>query len=530
MTGPYDAVIVGAGHNGLVCAAYLAKAGLRVVVLERREVVGGAAVTEEFIPGFRFDSCAHLIDDMHPAVVRDLGLAGNGLEIRRPEPTVFAPLPDGGHLTVTRDPAATAAAIRRFSTADAERWSSFGTAMRPALQFLEHVRAATPPELPPARSGDFLEYMKLGLRLRLLGAREMTEVLRLLPMSAEELIDEWFESEPLRGLLAAFGVRGLFLGPRAAGTAFAMLGGLSVGSEVVRASGMIVGGIGRLTQALADTVVANGGLVRTSAEVERILTAGDRATGVVLADGEEILARRVISNADPKRTFLGLLEPTELDPEFVRQVRNVRMRGAFAKVHLALEGLPRFRGSDAETEPLQGAIRISPSLDYLERAYDDAKYGGVSRAPFLEATIPSLTDPDLAPPGQHAMSVYLQYAPHRLQDGEWDAQRKEALGDLVVETLCEYAPGLDALVHARHVTSPADLESVYGLTGGCTSHGEMALDQLFFMRPVPGWARYRTPVEGLYLCGAGTHPGGGVNGAPGHHAAREIIRDAKKNG
>ena len=525
MTRPYDALVVGAGHNGLVCAAYLAKAGLRVLVLERRGAVGGAAVTEELIPGFRFDPCAHRLDTVHPGVVRDLGLADRGVEIRRPEPAVFAPLPDGGQLTVSSDLAETADSIRRFSPADAERWSRFGAAMRPALRFLAHLRAITPPELPPTATGDLLEYMKLGLRLRLLGAREMTEVLRLLPMSAEELIDEWFESEPLRGVLAAIGVTGLFLGPRAAGTAFAMLGGLSDGAGVLRAPGAVVGGIGRLTEALAEAALAHGAEIRTDVEVEAILT-GDSGTTGVLVDGKEIPARRVISNADPKRTFLRLLEPAELDPEFVRRVRNIRMRGAFAKVHLALAGPPRFSASNGG-DPPRGAIRISPSLDYLERAHDDAKYGEVSREPFLEATIPSLTDSSLAPPGRHAMSVYMQYAPYRLRDGGWSAERASALADLVVETLERYAPGLGTLVLDRRVTSPADLESEYGLTGGCASHGEMALDQLFFMRPVPGWARYRTPIARLYLCGAGTHPGGGVNGAPGHHAAREILSDVK---
>ena len=527
MTDRYDAVVVGAGHNGLTCAAYLARAGFRVLVLERRELVGGAAVTEELIPGFRFDSCAHWLDEVHPAVVRDLALAERGVRIVCPDPAVFAPLPAGGHLTVTSDPAETVDSIRRFSPVDAERWSDFGTAMRPALRFLEHVRAASPPELPPAAYGDLLEFVKLGLRLRMLGAREMTEVLRVLPMSAEELIGEWFESDPLRGVLAAIGVTGLFLGPRGAGTAFAMLGGLSAEPGVLRSSGLVMGGIGKLTEALADAAVQHGAKIRTGVTVEAILTKDGQAIGVV-ANGERIPASRVISNADPKRTFLGLLEPSELDPEFIRRVTNIRMRGAFAKVHLALGDVPRFAALNGG-EPPRGAIRISPSLDYLERAYDDAKYGDISRAPFLEATIPSLTDSSLAPPGRHAMSVYMQYAPFRLRDGEWTSEREDALADLVIDTLEAYAPGLGALVIERRVVSPAGLETEYALTGGCASHGEMALDQLFFMRPVPGWARYRTPVRGLYLCGAGTHPGGGVNGAPGHHAAREILHDGKSS-
>ena len=528
MSERYDAVLVGAGHNGLVCAAYLARAGLSVLVLERREIVGGAAVTEELFPGFRFDSCAHRLGNLDRRVVRDLGLGGHGLEVRRPDLAVLAPLPGGDHLAIWRDPDKTVEEIRRHSPDDAARWSRFGAAMAPAVRFLGHVAAATPPELPPAASRDLLAFMELGLRLRRTGRRQMTEILRVLPMSAAELLDEWFESEPLRGLLAALGVTGLFLGPRAAGTAYLLLGGLSPDAEVLRPTELVTGGMGRLTEALASAALANGAVFRTGVEVERIRTTEGKVTGVVLSDGEEIDAARVVSNADPKRTFLGLVEPTELDPEFVRKVKRVRTRGAFAKVHLALAELPRFDGTAVRPDLLEGLIRISPSLDYLERAYDDAKYGKVSRSPYLEAVIPSLTDPTLAPPGQHAMSVYVQYAPYQLGEGPWDAHRREALGDRVVETLSTYAPGIDETILDRHVSTPADLEDVYGLTGGCASHGEMALDQLFFMRPVPECAQYRTPVRDLYLCGAGTHPGGGVGGTAGYNAAREVLRAGKR--
>jgi phytoene dehydrogenase-like protein len=523
----YDAVVVGAGHNGLACAAYLARAGLSVLVLERRERVGGAAVTEELFPGFKFDSCAHRLGRLDPRVVRDLRLSEHGLQTRRPDLSVLAPLPGGGHLAVWRDPERTVEEIRRHSPADAAQWSRFAAAMAPAVRFLEHVASATPPELPPADSRDLLGVMELGIRLRRLGRRELTEVLRLLPMSTAELLDEWFESEPLRGLLAALGVTGLFFGPLAAGTAYLMLGGLSPESEVLRPTELVTGGMGRLTEALAASAVANGARVRTGVEVERIRGEGGKVVGVVLSDGEEIDATRVVSNVDPKRTFLNLVEPTELDPEFIRSVGKIRTRGAVAKVHLGLAELPSFDGTVAGPELLRGAIRISPSLEYLERAYDDAKYGALSRSPYLEVVIPSLTDPTLAPPGQHAMSIYVQYAPYELKEGSWDADRREALGDRVVETLSEYAPGIeDAIVH-RHVTTPADLEQVYGLTGGCASHGEMALDQLFFMRPVPECARYRTPVRDLYLCGAGMHPGGGVRATAGYNAAREVLKDRK---
>ncbi|MEJ2320488.1 MAG: NAD(P)/FAD-dependent oxidoreductase [Gemmatimonadales bacterium] len=528
MSERYDAVLVGAGHNGLVCAAYLARAGLSILVLERREVVGGAAVTEELISGFRFDSCAHRLGQLDRRVVRDLGLGRHGLQVRRPELAVLAPVLGGERLAIWRDPERTTEEIRRHSPNDAARWSRFGAEMAPAVRFLRHVAEATPPELPPAASRDLLAYLELGLRLRLLGRREMAEIMRVLPMSAAELLDEWFASEPLRGVLAAMGVNGLFMGPRSAGTAYLLLSGLSPAAEVVRPTALVTGGMGRLTEALASAARASGARIRTGVEVERILTEKGKVSAVALSDGEEIAAARVVSNVDPKRTFLGLVEPTELDPEFVRRVRNVRTRGAFAKVHLALAELPRFDGTAGHPELLEGLIRISPSLDYLERAYDDAKYGGLSRSPYLEAVIPSVTDPTLAPTGQHAMSVYVQYAPHELKEGSWDAGRREVLGDRVVETLSTYAPGFADAILDRHVTTPADLEEVYGLTGGCASHGEMALDQLFFMRPVPECAQYRTPIRDLYLCGAGTHPGGGVGGTAGYNAAREVLRAGKR--
>lgn len=529
MSQRYDTVLVGAGHNGLVCAAYLARAGLSVLVLERRDVVGGAAVTEELFPGFRFDSCAHRLGRLDARVVRDLALDDAGLQLRCPDLAVFAPLPGDDHLAIWRDPERTAAEIRRHSAADAERWPSFGAAMTPVVRFLQQLAAATPPELPPTAPRDLLTCMELGIRLRRLGRRELAEVLRVLPMSAAELLDEWFESDPLRGVLAGIGVTGLFLGPRAAGTAYQMLGGLSPEAEVLRPAEFVTGGMGRLTEALASTAQASGARIRTGVEVERIRTGDGKVTGAVLSDGEEVNAGRVVSNVDPKRTFLGLVEPTELDPEFVRKVRAVRTRGASAKVHLALAELPRFHGAADHPELLEGIIRICPSLDYLERAYDDAKYGGISRSPYLEAVIPSTTDPTLAPPGQHVMSVYVQYAPYELKDGTWDAGRREALGDRVVETLSTYAPGIGDAILDRHVTTPSDLEDAFGLTGGCPSHGEMALDQLFFMRPVPECARYRTPIRDLYLCGAGTHPGGGVTGTAGYNAAREVLRDGKRS-
>ncbi len=534
----YDAAVIGAGHNGLVTAAYLAKAGLRVVVLERRDLVGGAAVSEEVFPGFRVDTGAHSVGSFHPAVLKDLKLDRHGLEIITADPTALALLPDGDHLLLWREAKKTMESIGRFSEIDADRWVAFSEQVRRAAGFIEAVNQTRPPRLADASPAELGTLMRLGGRLRRLGKKAMAEVLRTLPMSVAEFLDEWFESDALKGTLGAAGVTGLFQGPLAAGTAFPFLshhagdgggGGGGGGGSVIKPTRLVKGGMGALSGALADAAREAGAEIRTSAAVGRVHVKDGEAVGVVLESGEEIAAKRIISNADPRRTLLQLVEPLCLDPEFVRKVRSIKFRGSCAKVHLALGELPNFAGLNGEGSRLRGTISVAPSLDYLERAYDDAKYGGVSEEPYLEAVISSLSDPTSAPDGKHVMSVLVQYAPYHLKEGSWDDAKREQLGDRAVEVLARYAPNLPAAIIDRHVLTPLDLERVYGLTEGNIYHGEHTLDQLYFMRPVPGWARYRTPIAKLYLCGAGTHPGGGVTGAPGYNAAREILKDVKRN-
>ncbi|OGO48987.1 MAG: hypothetical protein A2W37_03000 [Chloroflexi bacterium RBG_16_63_12] len=528
MTNSYDAIIVGAGHNGLTTAAYLAKAGLKVLVLERRPVVGGAVVTEEIFPGFKFDTCAHG-GQLRPDIVRDLGLAQHGLEIVSAHPTLFAPQPDGRQLLLSQGIAQTVESIERFSRADAKQWPAFVALLSKVAALLNEAYALTPPRVPAITPAEMPALAQLGLKLRGLGRKDMMEAVRMLPMSVAELLDEWFESDALKGAIGAFGVHGVMQGPMSGGTAFVLLHHWAINGGLFRPT--VRGGMGQIANALANAARAWGAEIRVGVEVAQIMVRGERAIGVALASGEEINARLVISNADPRRTFVGghkeppLLDSMELDPSFVRAVQNIRMRGASAKVNLALDGLPQFTAAP-DANALRGTIIISPSLQYLERAYDDAKYGDCSQQPYLEIRIPSLIDPSLAPAGQHVMSVWAQYTPYRLRDASWDKVR-EAFGDMIIVTLADYAPNLQSLILHSQVLTPLDLESTYGLTEGNIHHGEMMLDQLLFMRPVPGWAQYRTPIENLYLCGAGTHPGGGVSGANGRNAARQILKDTK---
>lgn len=540
MTSTYDAIVIGAGHNGLVAAAYMARAGLEVLVVERRELVGGTAVTEQIFPGFDFDAGAHRIGSLHPALVGDLALARHGVEIVQADPTVFSPSLDGRHLLLWRDPRQSVEEIRRLSKADAEAWVPFGRLIAKAAGLLQAAGSVTPPDVTGRDVGDLWSMLKLGARLRGLGKKDMVEVLRLIPMSVSELLDDWFETDVLKGTLAASGIAGMFQGPMAAGTAHSLLSH-HVGHEagVLRPTTRVRGGVGVLTEALASAAKEHGVQVRTGQAVERVIVKEGRAVGVALESGEEIGARRVISNADPRRTFMSLVDPVHLPPEFVRKVQNIRFKGTSAKVHLVLGELPKFNGTAADGPHLNGVVSISPSVEYLERAYDDAKYGEPSRRPYLEVSIPSVTDSGSATgsgsatdsgtngSGGYAVSILAQYAPYHLKEGTWDSARRDALGDSVVRTLAEYAPNVESAVLQRHVMTPLDLEETYGLTEGNVYHGEITLDQMFFMRPVPGFARYRSPVEGLYMCGAGTHPGGGVTGVPGYNAACEIVKDAK---
>lgn len=516
----YDTIIIGAGHNGLTAAAYLARAGQSVLVLERREQVGGTLVTEVPWPGFHVDTAVHR-GQLAAEVVQELELGRHGLHWLPALAPVFGPTPAGGAVLLSPDTAATREALRRFAPADADRWPEFRARLDRFAGVLRTAYHLTMPRLPEIPAGDLPPLARLLLHWRGLGKQEMMELLRLLPMSAAELLDEWFTGGPLKGVLGALGVHGLTQGPLSAGTAFLLLHHWINHGGPFKATAR--GGLGQITQALAAAARLHNAEVRLDAEVARILVKDGRATGVALTNGDEVAGRRVVSALDPRRTFLNLVDPLELEPDFVRAVQNIKMRGAWAKVNLALAGLPHFP-SAPDPAALQGTLVISPSLAYLERAYDAAKYGGVSEQPYLEAVIPTLADPSLAPAGRHILSIHMQFAPYRLKTGHWDAGQREALGDLVVQTLAGYAPDLPGLILERQVLTPLDLERTFGLTEGNLYHGEMMLDQILFMRPVPGWAQYHTPIAGLYLCGPGAHPGGGVSGLPGRNAARQILR------
>jgi phytoene dehydrogenase-like protein len=523
----FDVIIIGAGHNGLVTASYLAKAGRKVLVLERRDLIGGKAVTEEIYPGFRYASVSHLAGSFARNIIGDLELKKHGLEFSPFDSPLFAPLPDGRSLVIPRDRAKIVEEISRFSKSDGAKFEPFCIHVTKLAGSLRLLLNTPMPDGVAPRKTELAGLIKLGWKFHRLGQRQLQEFLRVLPLSIADFLNEWFESEILKAALAATGLLGGFVGPRAQGTSLVFLQQLT-NDGPPRSGGLVRGGIGNLTRALGASAKRFGAEIRTGTDVQKIITKDGKAVGVVLRTGEEISGTVIISDADVKRTFFSLLETTYLDPHLLLQVKNIRSRGCMAKINLALDSLPKFRtGGNGTNSHLSGVIHIGPTLDYLERAADDAKYGGYSTAPFLEITIPSIAEPSLAPAGKHVMSVMAQFAPYHLKDGNWQQQR-DGLGDCVINLIESYAPGFKDSVLHRQVLTPLDLEEIFGLTEGHIYHAELALDQLFFMRPVPGWARYRTPIENLYLCGSGTHPGGGLNGLPGYFAARQVLADWKK--
>jgi phytoene dehydrogenase-like protein len=515
-----DVIFVGGGHNGLAAAALVARGGAKTLVLEARESVGGAAITDEIHPGFRISTLAHAAQ---PAarLMAELRLAAHGLELIEPDPYLFAPVLDGRGLWLSRSAGDTATSIATFSKEDARRYPDFRDTLERLRPFIGGIMASPPPEIEQPSNADLWSLLMMGRRFRGLGRKDAYRLLRWSPMSAADFVTEWFESEPLRAAIAAGGIFGTSLGPRSAGSAAVLLMRLCAGDGAQR---LVRGGLGSLSAALASAARAAGAEIRTGVEVSRIDVKDGRATGVTLKSGEALDAKAVVSNADPRRTLLGMVDPVHLPPGFLARIRTYRAAGTMAKINLALSGLPHFTSMSGQIAPLHGFIHIGPELDYLERAFDASKYGLWSPRPYLEVTIPSLTDPSLAPAGGHVMSITAQYAPYRLHDTSWDVE-SAPFADAVIATLAAYAPDLPSLILRRQVITPVDLETNYGLTGGHIFHGELALDQLFTMRPLLGWARYRTPIRGLYLCGSGTHPGYGVSGLSGANAAREILRD-----
>jgi phytoene dehydrogenase-like protein len=522
-----DVVVIGGGHNGLITAFYLAKAGFKPLVLERSLQVGGAAVTDEFHPGFRCSTLAHTAGPIRPEIIRDMQLEKHGLRLITPTSCLTALSPDGRALTLYQDAAQSAQEISAFSQKDAAKYPEFQQSLGKISKVISEALSTTPPDIDHPSSGDLWSMLKTGRAIRNLGKKDMFRLLRWGPMAVADLAAEYFETELLRAVIAARGVFGTFLGPWSAGSALVLLLRAAGDAHPAGSAHLAVGGMGAVTQAMASAAKAAGAEIRTGAEVIEIRVHDGAATGVLLSTGEEILAHAVISNADPKRTLLKLTDPTHLSPDFVQKLQHYRGNGTVAKVNLALSGLPKFTAiNNGDVTALKGRIHIGNEIDYLERAFDESKYGNFSRAPYLEATIPSLTDPTLVPEGKHVMSIYMQYAPYKLK-GDWEQQRK-ALGQTVVQTLAQYAPNLPELILTHQIITPRDLEDKYGLTGGQIFHGDLALDQFFTMRPLLDWARYRTPIQNLYLCGSGTHPGVGLTGGSGANAAREILKELKK--
>jgi phytoene dehydrogenase-like protein len=525
---PYDAIVIGGGHNGLVSAAYLARAGMRVVVLERRHVLGGAAVTEEIVPGFRFSVASYVVSLLRPEIVRDLDLPRHGLAIL-PLDGTLTPL-DNDFLWRVNDHGRTVRELRRWSLSDAEAYEEYSRLMVQMARFIKPILSAVPPDQGRINPLEWLPLAGLAKRFAELPRRLKDTFIQLMTMSAVDFLGQWFETDPLMATMSASGIIGTFQGVRSPGTAYVLLHHyMGEIDGAFRAWGIPRGGTGGVSLAIASAARSLGAEIRTEAPVARIDVAGGRAIGVTLESGEELRASHVLSSADPRVTFTGLLAPETLDPEFLEAVRRYRFRGSSGKVNIALDGLPELTCLPGRGEHLRGAISFSPSVEYMERAYDDAKYGRFSRRPYIDMIIPTLVDPDMAPPGKHVMSCFVQYAPYHLAGGaQWDDAARDAFGETVIDTIAERAPNIRELIIEKQVLTPLDIEQKIGLSEGNIFQGELSLEQLFFNRPVPGWARYRTPIGGLWMCGSGAHPGGGLMGAPGRIAALELLAESPR--
>ena len=532
MTRRYDAVIIGCGHNGLISAAYLARAGRRTLVLERRHVLGGAAVTEEIVPGFRFSVASYVVSLLRPEVIRELRLPEHGLDILpldgtfTPLPTGAGPATGGDYLWRVNDHGRTVRELRRWSRSDAEAYEEYGQLMVEMARFIKPILGIVPGDPTDLDPRPLLPLAGLARSFGRLTERQQAVFVQIMTMSAADFLDQWFETDPLKATMSASGIIGTYQGIRSPGTAYVLLHHyMGEIDGAFRAWGIPKGGTGGVSYAIARAAQSLGAEIRTEAPVARIRTKDGRAIGVVLEDGEEIDATVVLSSADAKVTFLDLLEPGTLDPSFETEVRRIKFRGSSGKVNLAVDRLPDFTCLPGEGEHLRGAISFSPSMDDMERAYDDAKYGRWSRKPYIDMIIPTLVDPGMAPPGKHVISCFVQYAPYRLDPslGTWDDNR-EAFGDTVIDRIAEFAPNIRDIIVGRQVLTPLDMERMMGLTEGNIFQGELSLEQLFFNRPVPGYARFRTPIRDLWLSGSSTHPGGGLMGANGRLAALEVLK------
>ena len=521
----HDVLVIGAGHNGLVAACYLARAGLKVQVLERNPYIGGAAVSRQLYENFTYSNCSYVCSLLRPEIMRALELPRFGLQII-PYDGGCTMMRDGGHLAVYDNHDAMRRELARHSKRDAEAYDRYARDVLRQCKFIKPLLLREPPDPTSFKPRDIQELLYLGKHFHGLGERRMYETLRFWTMSAADFLDEYFESEIVKAHMAGSSIIGTALGPRSAGTAYVLLhhymGDID---ETVGAWGFARGGMGAVTKALAASLQASGGSVRTSAGVEKILVRGERSVGVVLADGEEIHAGRILSNMDVRRTFLHTVDSADLPAEFVRQVQNFKIRGSSGKLNIALDGLPTFPAIPAGAPCTRGDMHVTDTIEMMERAYDDWKDGVWSRAPYIDMLIPSQIDPTMTPDGKHYMSVFVQYCPYQLASGPWDAAKRKAFGDTVIDTIARHSPNFKQLILHAEVRTPWDIENEVGLTEGNIFQGELTFDQLLFNRPIPGYAQYRTPLRGLYLCGSSTHPGGGVMGAPGANAARAVLRD-----
>src|SRR6516165_7896926 len=527
MATTYDAIVIGGGHNGLTHAAYLARAGKKVLVLERRHVLGGAAVTEEVFPGFRFSVCSYVVSLLRPEIIRDLDLPRHGLEIL-PLDGTFTPMPNGDYLWRVNDHSKTRREIARHSRVDAEAYEEYGKAMAEMARFVKPILNMTPPDPTRLALDGLKKLLFLGRRFQALPYEDKYNQVQLMTMSAVDFLDQWFETDVLKATMSASGIIGTFLGVRSPGTAYVLLHHyMGEIDGAFRAWGFARGGTGAISNAIAEAAREAGVEIRTKSGISQIIVKDGKAKGVVLSNGDEVYADVISSSVDPRLTFTRFIESKHLPGDFLEEVNRYKFRGSSGKVNMALDALPNFKCMPGPGAHLRGAISISPAVEYMEKAYDEAKYGHFSSRPYIDMVIPSLTDPSVAPPGKHVLSCFVQYAPYKLAPGlNWDTE-KEAFGNTVIDTIAEYAPNIKDIIIDKMVVTPLDLEREWGLSEGNIFQGELSLEQLFFLRPVPGWAQYRTPIKNLYMCGSATHPGGGIMGANGRLAALEILKDVK---